>query len=93
VGQGKDLFARRYQVPVVSASLYWIGTAFFLLPFLNAFAHRSKKDLTFLDKEDILSKTYLKKLFLFQNKISSLPPEIGAFTELQVLFPFQQVPS
>eukprot|EP01087_Luapelamoeba_hula_P009276 TRINITY_DN2387_c0_g1_i3.p1 TRINITY_DN2387_c0_g1~~TRINITY_DN2387_c0_g1_i3.p1 ORF type:complete len:884 (+),score=128.56 TRINITY_DN2387_c0_g1_i3:162-2813(+) len=46
---------------------------------------RSKKELTAVDKDDVLAKTWLKKLYLFQNKISEIPSEIGALTELQIL--------
>lgn len=45
---------------------------------------RSKKELKELD-DDILSKPYLKKLYLFQNLLAELPPAIGNFTELQLL--------
>ncbi|KAL6075956.1 PPM-type phosphatase domain-containing protein [Balamuthia mandrillaris] len=45
---------------------------------------RSKKDLTEID-EDILSKPYLKKLYLFQNLIEEIPSGISRLGELQLL--------
>lgn len=52
---------------------------------------RSKKELKEWDPVEILGKKWLKKLYLFQNHLATIPAEIAEFTELQVraglLFP------
>jgi hypothetical protein len=47
---------------------------------------RSKKELKEWDA-DILSKKWLKKLYLFQNHITTIPGEVAEFTDLQALSP------
>jgi Leucine-rich repeat (LRR) protein len=45
---------------------------------------RSKKELKVWDPVEILSKKWLKKLYLFQNHLTTIPAEIAEFNELQV---------
>jgi len=47
---------------------------------------RSKKELKRWDADEILSKNWLKKLYLFQNHLTNIPDAVAEFTELQVLF-------
>lgn len=46
---------------------------------------RSKKELKEWDPVEILSKKWLKKLYLFQNHLTTIPAEIAEFNELQAL--------